>query len=164
MALANRTFTTALTRVRRAILNLAIDSAQLKSLNSASIGITDDTRESLALSLGKVLRKLRDLLSTQKKDAVDSKYYWSQELGKIPSLSYDSPAVAHHVEDALHTAAKKIASTTDEPAGDEPPGIVRPYNEFNTPYSTDWVLVLRFVLDLYYLVEIPLHYLRPDMA
>ncbi len=164
MALANRAYTTALTRVRRAILNLASDSAQLKSLDLANIGITGDSRESLALSLGKVLRQLRDLSSTPKKEEVNLNRHWFQQPGEIPSLSYDSPAVAYHVEDALHTAAKLVASTTDGSTEDEPRDVVRPYNEFNTPYSADWVLVLRFVLDLYHLVEIPLHYLLPDMA
>ncbi|OTA02210.1 hypothetical protein A9Z42_0025390 [Trichoderma parareesei] len=59
-------------------------------------------------------------------------------------------------------AAKEIASAIDPENPDQPSDV--PYNEFNTPYSPDWMALLKFVLDKQVLENIPFHYLIPDIS
>ena len=160
LAIANRAYTTALTRVRKAILTGAADSAQKQSLELADMSVTASGREQLVQHIIAAVCNLRNLSRCHETDdtgRLDNQ--WSQSLGPVPDLSYSSQSVIPYVDDALINAAKKVASSTDGDQKDP-----APYDEYNTPYSPDWVLVLRFVLDLYHLVDIPLHYLLPDPA
>ena len=66
------------------------------------------------------------------------------------------------INEELQSAAYLVGSTTDALPKDWEHVRPYPYNEINTPYSVDWMLVLRFVLDLYYLINVPVHYLLTD--
>ena len=164
LALANRAYGAALSRVRRAILALAPSDAQEQTLEAAGMDASALSRKELASQIPDLLREVSELSRCHERPNIQSTVRrYEQVEGEIPNLSYDSPGVSFFSQDALDKAAKKIASTTDFVDPKDPTNL-HPYDEYNTPFSPDWVLVLHFVLDLYNLIDVPLHYLLPDMA
>ncbi|OAP61485.1 hypothetical protein AYL99_03688 [Fonsecaea erecta] len=160
MALADRAFTTALTRVRRQITSIAQNEARVKLLRAA--GRPHLSRLDLVGALPDAMGLLQKLSHCEASVIGDQQ--WKQPETDPVDLSYRSPGMSYFLEDELGRAASLVASTTDVRMGrnaDDPPP---PYNELNTPFSVDWMVVLKFVLDLYHLVNVPAHYLITDSS
>ena len=166
LALANRPYTTALTRVRRQILREAADAAS--SMTIRATGTLYQNKEDLIRSLANSVDRMLDMTRSSPTAAPDcelkDRARFKHGESSLAGLSYRSAGVSHFLVDALDEAAYKIASTSDPKPGDWPEEYDPPYNEFNTPRSPDWVLVLRFVLDLYHLDQVPSHYLLTDQS
>ena len=166
LAMADRAYTIALTRVRRQILKLATDEARLGAVRATSR--QQLTREELLQSLSGLVDDVVNISRRPNLTVLEDKdrpvQRWSQEPCQAPDLAYYSAGVSYFIETAIETAAYRVASTTDEKPKDWPCNYDPPYDEFNTPYSPDWVVVLRFIMDLYHLVNVPSRYLMVDQS
>ena len=149
LALADRPFATALTRVRREIAKEADNIAQVKLLDAADRPFK--SKIELATTLESALHELSSLSKAE-----DVNTRWSSTLQSTPSLSRVDEGVYYFMEEGLKESAQFIAGA--DTASREH----QPYNEFNTPRSVDWALVLKFVMDLYHLSNVPPHYLFTD--
>ena len=149
LALADRAFATALTRVRREIAKQADHAAQASLLQAADRPF--HSRVGLAASVGSSLEQLAALSRAE-----DVATRWVAPVQDAVDLSRTGAGVAHFRHESLREAARAIASA-DEGAPE-----LRPYNEFNTPRSVDWAVLLKFVMDLYHLNNVPPHYLLTD--
>lgn len=159
MAMANQPYSTAISRVRKAITDPALYKSQEQALEKA--GLDFKSREKLIASFGSTAKSLLDM--SRQRDHGSSTVNvtrWSLPRRTTSALSYHSQDLSEFLEDNLVEQAKKVASSPDGKDPDQPYG--PPYDEYNTPYSADWVVLLRFVLDLMYLINIPAHYLITD--
>jgi hypothetical protein len=71
---------------------------------------------------------------------------------EIPDLSFSSPLVEEKYPAAALAAAERLAESTN---GDR-------YDETNDPASTDWMIMLTWLLNRMYLDGVPAHYLITD--
>ncbi|KAG8533525.1 uncharacterized protein KY384_001265 [Bacidia gigantensis] len=160
LAMADQPYSTALSRVRKAITDPALYKSQQQALEKRGSKLRD--REQLIASLHATTRDL--VLTSNPAECEGTSTVpalrWRVPRRTTPVLSYHSDEVGEFLEDNLVEQALKIASSPDKKDPAQPYG--PPYDEYNTPYSADWVVVLRFVLDLSYLVNIPAQYLITD--
>lgn len=162
MALADRAYTTALTRVRQQIFGMATSESKVRVLKA--YGQTSATKLELVGNLKNSLRTLGklscpDFISAQGVEVM----HWRKPESKVVDISHHSPSISTVIGEELEKAAFLVGSTTDtSPSSTWADGSPPSYNEFNMPYSVDWILVLRFVLDLYNLIDIPAQYLVTD--
>lgn len=163
MAMADRSFAGALTRLRSAIHAGAIEGTKKELLQSQH-----KSKEEVIASLSETTTGLLELFQGREKP--DMKSRWNRRRGAPVSLSHRQSDDTRKMY-AKHglTTGRKLASTTDiEPSvgtsneSDPPDTPLQPYNEFNTPYSGDWKVLMNWVLDKMYLVDLPAHYLIPD--
>lgn len=154
LALADRSFTISLTRIRHQILKLATDEARAQMIKATSRSHL--TRVDLASSLGHLVDGVVDL----SREAPAPQ--WTRPASAAPDLSYT--AVAPLLESTMTKAAYQVAASLDPKPPDWTLSYEPPYDEFNEPASPDWMTVFRFVLDLYYLVNVPSHYLLTDQS
>lgn len=160
LALADRAFTISLTRVRHQILHSATSTARRKMLQATQR--QSYKREELVKSLDHLINETIAISQSS------NEAHWVQPASASPpDLSYASitPFTESAMEKAAFEVAKSLASGTGGEGwkttwDKETP----PYDEHNEPVSPDWMIVLRFILDLYYLVNVPSHYLLPDQS
>lgn len=69
-------------------------------------------------------------------------------------LLYSSPEIKAIINQSFRQAAKEISSSIEDPTV--------PYNELNSPYSMDWAVVLRWIMERYFFVDVSPHYLITD--
>lgn len=163
MAMADAAFTTALVRIRREILHHG--SAEAASVfMKAHAGYKSKT--DVLSSLEKTLAGLGGLDDSAAVDtrAMSARWCRASRVTAPVDLSYHGPVVDSLIDDCLRSRAKWVAGAydADSPTGaSDPP---RPYNEYNTPNSPDWVVLQRWVLDRKLLMGIPSHYLITDAS
>ncbi|KAI0968468.1 hypothetical protein F4678DRAFT_474585 [Xylaria arbuscula] len=147
LGLASPEFAVALSRVRKQIFDDGMQAAKKEVIDQQNkqLGVPAPykTREEVLASLMESLGKVASLAQQQHRP------------DRPPlDLSYRGPEINAIVDDKFQGAAKKIAGSVEDKEV--------PYNEHNTPYSTDWMIILHWVLDRYHLVEVPAHYLITD--
>ncbi|KAK3396801.1 hypothetical protein B0T20DRAFT_508042 [Sordaria brevicollis] len=161
LALADRAFTISLTRVRHQILHSATSTARRKMLQATQR--QSYKREDLVRSLDNLISETVAI-----SQSTDKTRWFQPASASPPDLSYASisPFVDSAMKEAAFEVAKSLLAGDSGQDGwkatwdkDTPP-----YDEHNEPFSPDWMIVLRFVLDLYYLVNVPSHYLMPDQS
>ena len=160
MAIADQAFTTSLYRVRTQILQRATDASHEQY---ATTYTWYKNRETLLAALKRSVETLAQLPEGRSLMQVGSiRRRWMRDPVEPFNLSYQGPIVDALIDTCLEKAAKEVASTPDPENPSEPSD--KPYNEFNAPFSADWVVVLRWVLDRLFLDDVPAHYLIPDAA
>ncbi|OQE46385.1 hypothetical protein PENCOP_c001G03108 [Penicillium coprophilum] len=156
LALADRAYTISLTRVRHQILKTA--TAEVRQQMLRATARSHDSR----LDLVRALESLVDGTVSVSRTTDSRRWKRPEKFQPHLDLSYD--AVAPFLHPAMDPAPCEVASSLNpKPEGwtlAAPP----PHDEYNEPASPDWMIVLRFILDLYYLVNIPAHYLIPDQS
>ena len=163
MGLADRAFTTALSRARRQIADIAINNSKIKVLEA--VGMPHRSKIELLDQLKDYLNDLDRISKAEFDVAHCSETYLRKSRDPRPvDLSFTSPEISNFLNDELEAAARLVGSTTDPAPMGWNSSTPYPYNEINTPFSVDWMLVFRFVLDLYHLINIPMHYLITDPA
>ncbi|KAK4153610.1 hypothetical protein C8A00DRAFT_15188 [Chaetomidium leptoderma] len=168
LALADQTIATALSRVRTEIFDQAMKEAQQAAVKTwaADLGIPSPyrTREDVISSIAATVDKVRKLPKSGllEHDPNGMVHRWFRpELPKL-DLTYKGSEIDASIDPFLDSAAALVASTTDGKASNDESTPAAPYNEFNTPYSPDWAVVLKWVMDRYFLVNVPPHYLISD--
>ncbi|KAJ5162797.1 uncharacterized protein N7500_004627 [Penicillium coprophilum] len=156
LALADRAYTISLTRVRHQIVKTA--TAEARQQMAPATARSHDSW----LDLVPALESLVDGTVSVSRTTDSRRWKRPEKCQPHLDLSYD--AVAPFLHPAIDQAACEVASSLDpKPEGwtlAAPP----PYDQYDEPASPDWMIVLRFILDLYNLVNIPAHYLLPDQS
>lgn len=181
MALGDEAFTSALYRVRHQILTRATAKAQKNTVDSHAKA--SGVRTQLFKDKSDLLRSLPDLIEGlqslglmevkpagehhDNEEKETHKEYmrcrWSRTSAESPDLSYHGPVMKPMMVDLVVQAAFEVASTPckEDPTQPDPDVL---YDEYNTPFSTDWAAVLHWVLDRLCLDQIPAHNLVTDAS
>ena len=168
LALADQTFATALSRVRTQVFDLAMKEAQEAVVKeyAADLEIPSPyrTREDVVSSIAHTIKKVRQLPGSKllQQDPNGMVHRWFRRERPKLDLAYQGSEINPVIDQYLASAAAVVASTTDGGGSSQTPPA--PYNEFNTPYSPDWVVVLKWIMDRYFLVNVPPHYLISDAS
>ncbi|TGJ86547.1 hypothetical protein E0Z10_g2233 [Xylaria hypoxylon] len=163
MALADPVFSAALCRIRSEIYAKAMDKTKKHHLQGHR---ALPSRLSVVSSLSRLSQELSHLaenhhLSHQHPQpfqaiASDPSPRWHHTHPKRLDLSFRAPHIKSQFREHALTVARRLASSLDNPN--------EPYDEHNTPYSADWALVFRWMLDRMYLVDVPAHYLVTESS
>ncbi|KAI0118163.1 hypothetical protein GGR51DRAFT_498337 [Nemania sp. FL0031] len=167
LALGNEGYTAALIRLRSSIHSQANAESKLQTVKDV-----DDTafrtRSDLLGDIDSVIRSLASI-HLGNNDDLDpgspirnprylpggAKRRWQRHRlarTEIPDLSFSSPLIRKKYPSYAAQAARNLAKST---AGDI-------YDETNDPLSTDWMIVLSWLLDRMFLAGVPAHCLIPD--
>lgn len=153
LAMADQSFTAALSRLRTQIYSKAMNKAKTEILRPLG---GYKTREETLQTLGTSMDTLRGLRHSDLLVHGPVQNRWQREPpAEVLDLSYRGPLIAPIFARHAADAVRELASSTDG-------GGKQRYDEMNTPYSTDWMIVLKWVLDRMYLVNVPAHYLITD--
>ncbi|KAI1198692.1 hypothetical protein F5X97DRAFT_342392 [Nemania serpens] len=156
LALGNQAFAAALFRLRAAIHAEAMKELKISTVRSIGGQESYRSRADVLHDLKETVENLGNLhveapghipSSLVQKRWLRPRLGWSE----YPSLHYSADNKDDYLEKAKK-AARDLAKATD--------GSV--YDETNTPVSTDWMIVLAFVLDRMFLSGVPAHYLISD--
>ncbi|MCJ1240461.1 hypothetical protein MMC14_008464 [Varicellaria rhodocarpa] len=168
LALADPSFTAALCRVRKEILQQANDKARRAVYYQMSTSVME-----VRHLLGRLERLVSHLAKVpievgSEQVPIDLTQRWRRDSRPQVDITYQRTAAGNLLEAELRHAAFRISSSVD-PASprtrdDQDPHYDPAYDEHNTPASADWMLVLKFVLDLLYLIKVPMHYLVTDVS
>ncbi|KAG8412681.1 hypothetical protein J3458_013122 [Metarhizium acridum] len=162
MALGNQAFAAALSRLRATIHARTMKTLKISAVRSA--GGQESYR-----SRADVLRDLKDTVhdlnnihaaapgytsSPSFRAGPPQKRWYRPRLtrSQIPSLHYNAGKIKDNYLEEATNIALDLGKATD--------GSI--YDETNTPVSTDWMIVLAFVLDRMFLSGVPAHYLISD--
>ncbi len=175
LALGDESFTAALGRLRTAIGKESLKAAKLRTIkekNETSIRtrreVLDDLSnvvESLAnIHIGRGLPQRPLLLGDDPEmpppqpplfSPGGPKKRWHRHRllkRQIPDLSFSAPRIEEKYPEEALAVARSLAKSSDG-------GI---YDETNYPESTDWMIVLSWLVDRMFLAGIPAHYLITD--
>lgn len=171
IALGDESFTAALGRLRTVISSSALHAAKMqtiKDIDDRSIR----TRNEVLCDLPNVVKSLASIHigrgqpttpPSSFRDAPEPPSFapgapnkrWQRHRltrREIPDLSLTAPAIEDKYPEEALKAARFLAGSTD---GDI-------YNETNDPQSTDWMIVLSWLVDRMFLAGVPAHCLITD--
>ncbi|XXG96348.1 hypothetical protein Hte_002630 [Hypoxylon texense] len=162
LALGNQAFAAALFRLRAAIHARAMKELKISAVRSVGGQESHRSRADVLQDLKETVEHLGNL-HVGAPGHVSSPFFrpgpprkrWQRPRltrREYPSLHYDSGEIKGDYLEEATKAALDLAKSTD--------GAV--YDETNTPVSTDWMIVLAFVLDRMFLSGVPAHYLISD--
>jgi hypothetical protein len=158
LAIADQAFTAALARVRKQIFDQAMNDAQKQALQKLT---SFKIKEELVKSISKSVTRLGTLHETGLLQSPNSMLNRWRRLPVEPlDLTYHGKDVEPFKQPALDKAALEVASTPDTTDPTQPSD--KPYDEYNTPYSPDWMLLLRWIYDRLLLASVPAYYLITD--
>lgn len=158
LALADQAFSAALVRLRTSIHGHAMRTAQSMSVNNAAksnpgVLSTDETVAGITGIL-EVLQEISQSEEQPDRDTSrDAQRRWHREKVAFPRLDYNAQNIRNDYAIPAATAAAALAKSTDKRTV---------YNEVNDPVSTDWMIVLAWVMDRLFLSGVPAHYLITD--
>lgn len=157
MAIADMAFSGALSRLRTAISNGAMQAAMKDVLSEANAKYASSKRD-VASSITQSMKKLRELPDWEVQG--DAKLRWSRQKHAAPNMNFWSQEIRQRF--AVHST--RVAKELGQSIMDNPqnPGVKMLYNEHNTPASADWAIVLAWLMNGLYLIGVPAHYLIPD--
>ncbi|KAF3317556.1 hypothetical protein TWF173_010324 [Orbilia oligospora] len=159
LALADQAFCGALSRLRSTVEKIALDKAKADELIKYKAYLT---REKAIEALLPLIEGLNNLSQPPAKgtdprgpvNMVDRFKSTSPKTDAI-DLSFNNPSIRRgFMKHAGSLVAKLAGSSSDID--------FQVYNELNTAYSTDWAVVLSWVLDRMFLSNIPAQYLIAD--
>ncbi|KYK58974.1 hypothetical protein DCS_00101 [Drechmeria coniospora] len=169
MALGDEAFAAALVRLRSSIHLAATEAAKLQTLKD----IDDSafrTKSDVLGGLGGLVKNLASIHLGPRNDLPEEpgqprrpplyapggarRRWFRSRLRRaaLPKLSFSSPLI----RDKYPSAALKVARGL---AGSTTGGV---YDETNDPQSTDWMIVLSWLLDRMFLAGVPAHFLIAD--
>jgi hypothetical protein len=160
LAIADQAFTVAIVEVRKQILDRALNDAQTKALKDHTVY---KTRGELLRTLSNSVHRLGQLHETgllQNSKSMLNR--WRRASVKPLELTYHGKDIEPRIGESLDAAALQVGSTPDPKSPTQPSD--KPYDEFNTPFSPSWMMVLRWMYDRLFLASIPSHYLITDAS
>ncbi|KAL2113300.1 hypothetical protein VUR80DRAFT_4625 [Thermomyces stellatus] len=169
LAAGDQSFTSALTRFRSAIHAAAIKKAKLHAIADVEAGTGFRTRRDVLRDIKSTFRKLNNIHRPHLSDDDDDQdpgsggplprlapkdRWFRPRLGKkqYPSLGLENSKIIDSYAKYAKEVALDLAMAKD--------GTV--YNETNSPLSTDWMVILAWVMDRMFLSGVPAHYLLSD--
>ncbi|RYP91659.1 hypothetical protein DL770_002225 [Monosporascus sp. CRB-9-2] len=165
MALGDEAYTAALNRLRTSIHSKADAAAKLQTVKDID-NAAFRTRSDLLAGIDSVVRSLASIhlggIDDLSPGEPESRYSpggakrrWQRSRlarSELPDLSFGSPLIQNKYPDQAAKAARYLAQS---PTG----GL---YDETNDPVSSDWMIVLSWLLDRVFLAGVPAHCLIPD--
>ncbi|KAK3369574.1 hypothetical protein B0T24DRAFT_580592 [Lasiosphaeria ovina] len=160
LALGDEGFTTALGRLRTSIRGTAMRQAKKSALTDIN-GVAYRGREEVLRGLPDLHASLSAISSSNNatspppEDTDTARDRWLRPRlprSDIPNLSFSSPVIREKYPMTALSAAEELGESAD---GDV-------YDELNDPASTDWRIVLTWLLGRMYLDGVPAHYLITD--
>ncbi|KAI0536514.1 hypothetical protein GGR58DRAFT_475013 [Xylaria digitata] len=174
LALGDEAYTAALSRLRKSIHDYAEKESKVQTLKDIGDSVFR-TREDLLAGISSTISKLgsihlgnhdnyNDNLQQPGEPTVrppsrylpgGAKRRWHRRRlarSEMPDLSFGSPLIREKYPDHAAKAARYLSRSTK---GD-------PYDETNDPVSTDYMIVLSWLLDRMFLAGVPAHCLIPD--
>ncbi|KAF3906747.1 hypothetical protein AA313_de0203405 [Arthrobotrys entomopaga] len=162
MAIADQAFVAALGNVRKYINDNSRDTAQANVLKETGMF---KSRKDLLVSLPHTVESLQGLHHHGNLTQPNSMLHrWFRPPVKSLDISYHGDTLAPYLTETPRQAAMDVSSTPDKNDPTQPSNPSIPYDEYNTPFSVDWVLVLRWVLDRLFFSSVPAHYLLTDAS
>lgn len=162
LALGNQAFDAALFRLRAAIHARAMKELKISAVRSTGSQESYRSRTDVLHDLKKTVEHLGnlhvgapgDVSSPDFRAGPPQKRWRRPRLARreYPPLHYNAGKIRDDYLEVAIKAALDLGKATD--------GTV--YDETNTPVSTDWMIVLAFVLDRMFLSGVPAHYLISD--
>ncbi|KAF3936872.1 hypothetical protein ABW19_dt0205715 [Dactylella cylindrospora] len=155
LALADQGFCTALSRLRTFIHKFAENQAKEEHLRERQ---RYKSHVEMIKSIVPTIKTLGTLQAAKLDDSTDNSMLnrWQRNAQPLVDLSLKNDNIRAAFAQHADTASVKLASSIDEAEA--------LYNELNKPYSTDWAIVLKWVLNKMYLYDIPAQYLIVDPA
>ncbi|KAK3336421.1 hypothetical protein B0T19DRAFT_396174 [Cercophora scortea] len=154
-AIADQSFSTALTKLRSQVHVIAMNRAKAKIMESLGVyrSRSDAVKDTPSILKGlNVLQSVGDVPGAQDQDLLDR---WKSTTQDPVDLSLDNHQLeAEYTKKALE-AAEELAQSAD-------PDDDYIYNEMNHAKNSEWQLVLSWVLDKMFLSTIPSNYLISD--
>lgn len=147
LALSDRSFPVALARVRRQIQEASVGGTEREGMEKRTLPGTE-------------LNLPEFLFTSNASSTSDASNRWQTRPGKLArtsSKSMDGDGNEEKGQDLQHhlnLAAEEISGSLQD--------ATTPYDEFNTPRSADWMVVLKWILDKMYLAGIPAEYMIND--
>jgi hypothetical protein len=157
LAIADRSFTAALNRLRHSV-NVYATNATKQAVQGSSSTTKAGALSNLKAGVNLLTDIPKQLANGSR--TVDPVRLWtvSDSPATVPPTSVRrSPETRALFKSNVHKAMMKLASAQSDGTSD-----LIPYNEVNVPNSPDWALVLKWVVDKMYLYNIPAHYLIAD--
>ncbi|KAE8147167.1 hypothetical protein BDV25DRAFT_160965 [Aspergillus avenaceus] len=164
MAIADPAFVSSLGQIRRNIYDRAMYKAQLDVTAGR-------TRSEVLSALPSLVGSLKQLSYSKQLSSTSSRSRrgrWHRPSVEPTDLSYPGRAMGIRglgklpIEDYFRQAAFEVSAAYDNQDPENPSNT--PYNEFNTPFSADWQIVLKWVLDRLVFSNIPIQYLVTDSS
>lgn len=152
LAIQDQSFASAFSRLRSTIHDTAWQTAKSETLGDKHI-TTLDVLPRLADNV-----KLLETLHTIKQEGPAPLDRWHRKSNTPrQDLSFWSPSIREKFPRLALQTAKRLAASDGDANGGSPL-----YNELNQPNSSDWAIVLKWVLDKLFFIDIPAHYLITD--
>ncbi|QKX64041.1 uncharacterized protein TRUGW13939_11214 [Talaromyces rugulosus] len=150
LALGDQAFTTALLRIRSSIYDETMKECKRLAL-AEDEGVNVLSRGQLLGALRHIPEQLGEI--TSEREEIDRSNRWLRRhwRGGV-ALGYTARGIRKRYLDIAVKVAQKLAKSTDDQI----------YNETNEPVSTDWMIVLSWVMDRLFLHGVPAHYLITD--
>ncbi|KAI1819783.1 hypothetical protein F4861DRAFT_111065 [Xylaria intraflava] len=162
LAVGNQAFAAALFRLRTAIHTQTMKELKIEAVRSSGgpgshrsrTDVLNDLKETVEHLGGLHVGAPGHVSSPHFRIGPPRKRWQRPRLTRrqYPSLHYNSKQIKDKYLETAIQVALDLAKATD--------GTV--YDETNTPVSTDWMIVLAFVLDRMFLSGVPAHYLISD--
>lgn len=160
LAIADQAFTAALARLRKQIFDQAMSDAQKQAIQQVT---SFKSKEELLKTISTSVTRIGTLHESGLLQGPNSMLNrWRRPPVKPLEMTYHGKDIEPFKQDALDKAALEAASTPDTTDPTQPSD--KPYDEYNTPYSPDWMLVLRWIYDRLFLSSVPAHYLITDAS
>jgi hypothetical protein len=160
LALADPAFTTSLSRLRNRILAWALNDAKRRALAERK---AFKSREEVITSLAKALQALNGLSKEAPEDNSEARWRTNFDSSETVDLTTDNPKIKEILKESAKDQARRLAGST---VRDEDGKVVDVgqslFNELNTPFSTDWMTVISWIVDRMYLFGVPSHHLVAD--
>lgn len=162
LALADQGFCVALSRMRSIVERIALDKAKANAIASLRV---HKTKGQLLSALLATTQRVVDLPQNQRAhpENLNVKHRWQTTAPAAAALDVSLNNSDVQEGFAVNAAtAVTIMSQSAVGQGKEKIEDDEIYNEFNKPYSSDWMTILSWILDKMFLHNIPAHYLIVD--
>ena len=162
LALADQGFCVALSRLRSIVERIALDKAKADAIAPLKI---HKTKGQMLSGLLDTTRKIVNLPQNERAhpENLNVKHRWQSTApgAAVIDVSLNNSDVqegfAVHAGTTVTMMARRAVGQGKDEHEDEDI-----YNEFNKPYSSDWMTILSWILDKMFLHNIPAHYLIVD--
>lgn len=153
-ALSDQVFTTALSRIRAATMATGLEAGKTSVMDKARARVSkEEAVKFLPTSVEVLGRMARGELGVPAPASVTGRTELPTE--SPVDLSSDNPHLSESAEDAIKNKIRHFVGSSNEKGG----ALFKFFNELNSPNSTDWMIILSWVMDKMYLFGIPAQYL-----
>ncbi|KAK5217061.1 hypothetical protein LTR72_010057 [Exophiala xenobiotica] len=167
LAIADQAFSTALTKYRSTIHTQAWSNAKARLLAQRGLWRSKaDLLGNLSATITEINKLPHQHLVGSGKGSADLIRRWHRpDHAEAPDLSLDNEELFTLYKEEVAGVGKHLSSgkriVQRDPSA-EPETLIGPYNELNEPFSAQWTIILKWILDRMYLINVPAHYLITD--